>query len=273
MPADAAAFTARLRRQKLDIPNGPAGALVLGDGPGLPALLIHGFAGDLTTWQFALSALSHGRRVAAIDLPGHGVSTLDTGGGRVAGFAPWLVDVMDALAMPRAHVVGHSMGGWVALELARRTPDRVASLSLMAPAAVGPDFDLALLRRMIAVRTLDEAEACVARLFHRPTAFVPIMARGLLARLTVPGFRAPLEEILETSFAQAPPAARWEEVRARMQVIWGAQDTIIPLPPTRCRPALAPLHQIEEAGHLPHIEAASRVNALLTRFFADNEGT
>ncbi|HEY0835864.1 MAG TPA: alpha/beta fold hydrolase, partial [Azospirillum sp.] len=137
----------RLRRQRIAFPGGPASVLSLGQG-GVPVLLLHGFAGDLLTWQFNFTVLAAHRRAVAIDLPGHGESTPDVGSGRVEEFAPWIERLLDALRLPLVHVVGHSMGGYVALCLARRAPERVASLSLVAPAGVGPRFDAAYLRRL-----------------------------------------------------------------------------------------------------------------------------
>ncbi|HYD70515.1 alpha/beta fold hydrolase [Azospirillum sp.] len=261
-------LTLRLRRHKLDLAGGPAGWLALGDGAGVPAVLVHGFAGDLTSWQFNMTALSHRRRVIAIDLPGHGVSTPDVAGGDVRAFAPWLVRVLDALGLERVHLVGHSMGGRVALELAIQAPERAASLSLLAPAGIYAGFDLAFLRRLLAVREPQEAEACVARLFARPTPYAAVLARGLVARLTVPGFREPLAAILEASFAAPPPGPDLDRLACPLQLIWGAEDTVIPVPPPECRPALAPFHLLQSVGHLPHLEAASRVNGLLGTFFA-----
>lgn len=272
LPNRAGAFT-RLHRRRLEFEGGPAGYLERGAGDGTPVLMIHGFCADLLTWQFNLSALASGRRVVAIDLPGHGSSVADVGDGRVESFIPWLERVLDALDLPRVHVVGHSMGGRVALLMAERAPARVAGLTLIACAGLSPTFDLDYLRRLISVATADEAVACAARLFGRPSPYAELMSRGLLARAAV---RAPLEAILENSFvpeaARSLPPTDWARIGVPVQVIWGREDSIIPVPPAGWLPEHAMLHVLDGVGHLPHLEAASQVNALIAGLLTGDRG-
>ncbi|WP_244433660.1 alpha/beta fold hydrolase, partial [Azospirillum sp. B506] len=149
------------------------------------------------TWQFNLSALSSRRRAIAVDLPGHGGSTSDVGSGRVADFVPWLVEFLDELELTRVHVVGHSMGGYVARELAGLAPDRVASLTLLSSAGLGTPFDLGFLRRAIAPADLKEGMACAERLFAGPSPLIPRFAEVLYAQGADPVRRAGLERIIE----------------------------------------------------------------------------
>src|SRR5437762_7525611 len=85
--------------------------LDLGQGDGLPVLLVHGFGADLNTWMFTQPALSEGRRVIAIDLPGHGGSSKEVGSGGSESLADAVEGTLAALGIARAHLVGHSMGG------------------------------------------------------------------------------------------------------------------------------------------------------------------
>ncbi|RLQ23870.1 alpha/beta fold hydrolase [Seongchinamella sediminis] len=100
--------------------------------PGQPALLfIHGAAMDHRVWQLAAGHFSRqGCNVIAVDLPGHGLSQgpplTD-----IASMSDWLLALLDALAVPRAILVGHSMGSLVALDGAARYPDRVQALALV----------------------------------------------------------------------------------------------------------------------------------------------
>ncbi|WP_329144007.1 alpha/beta fold hydrolase [Streptomyces sp. NBC_01456] len=92
-----------------------------GDGPQL--VLLHGYARSLTDWDASAALLTAGHRVLAVDLPGHG---------RSPGISPWtiptvvrsLADTLDAHGVPEAVVVGHSLGGLVAVEYARANPHR-----------------------------------------------------------------------------------------------------------------------------------------------------
>ena len=111
---------------------------------GDPVVLLHGFGGDLNNWLFNTDKLAERRRVYALDLPGHGESSKDVGAGDLEAFAEALGGFLDAVGAARAHLVGHSMGGAVALAYALAHPDRVASLTLVAPAGLGehinPDY-------------------------------------------------------------------------------------------------------------------------------------
>ena len=109
----------------------------MGDGDGPPIVMLHGFGGDLNNWMFNQPMLAAGRTAYALDLPGHGQSAKDVGGGTVDALTLSVIAWMEAVEVDRAHLVGHSMGGAVALNLALNEPHRVASLTLVAPAGAG----------------------------------------------------------------------------------------------------------------------------------------
>jgi len=107
--------------------------------PGDPlVVLLHGAGMDRTAWQMQTRYLAHhGYRTAAVDLPGHGRSSgapLQS----VDEMADWTVGLIDALGGGAAHLVGHSMGSYIAIEVAARAPDRVASLVLLGTATTMP---------------------------------------------------------------------------------------------------------------------------------------
>jgi pyruvate dehydrogenase E2 component (dihydrolipoamide acetyltransferase) len=104
---------------------------------GRPVILLHGFGGDLNNWLFTQPALSERHRVIALDLPGHGGSGKDAGAGDLAALSKAVLDFLGAIDVPKAHLVGHSLGGAVALRLALDNPSHVASLSLIGPAGLG----------------------------------------------------------------------------------------------------------------------------------------
>ncbi len=107
--------------------------------PALPAVvLVHGSGMNRTVWQFQTRYLAHhGYRVAAVDLPGHGGSEgppIET----IPEMGAWLADVIDALELGPAHVIGHSMGTYIGIEAAAQRPETVASLVLVGTAAAMP---------------------------------------------------------------------------------------------------------------------------------------
>ncbi len=104
-----------------------------GTGPAL--LWLHGTDG-LFEWPAILDRLAARYMVVAPELPGFGASTIPAWMDDVSDLAYLVLDVMQRMALERAHVAGHSLGGWVALEMAVRQTARIASLSLIAPAGL-----------------------------------------------------------------------------------------------------------------------------------------
>ncbi len=107
--------------------------------PALPGVvMIHGAGMNRTAWQLQTRFLAHhGYRVAAVDLPGHGGSDgppLES----IGEMADWVIDVVGALDIGPAHLVGHSMGTYIAMEAAARSPESVRSVVLIGTAAAMP---------------------------------------------------------------------------------------------------------------------------------------
>ena len=106
-------------------------------GSGAPLLLIHGMGSASTAWKTIRPALQEKFQVTAIDLPGHGKSDFDP---RQAmdpySLALLMTKQMDDLGIEKAHIAGNSLGGWIALEMAAAFPDRVLSVTGLAPAGL-----------------------------------------------------------------------------------------------------------------------------------------
>ncbi len=119
---------------------GPAGALAVDDGGsgGLPVVFVHSLAGNSTHWTAQLEHLRPSRRVVALDLRGHGRSEPPRDSNyTIAAIAGDIAAVVDTLRLDRFVLVGHSMGGGVALTYAGNHPDRVAGLALLDPISDG----------------------------------------------------------------------------------------------------------------------------------------
>ncbi len=104
--------------------------------PDVPVVLLHGLSSSMGYWSHNLPELARGRRILALDLPGHGAS----GRPDAAYTPPWFADIvvgfLDEVGVDRAVLVGHSMGGQIALTVALTHPDRVDRLVLAAPAGL-----------------------------------------------------------------------------------------------------------------------------------------
>ena len=108
------------------------GARVMGNG-GRTVVLLHGFGGSHSTWTDIQPALARDATVIAYDLPGHARSLDYPGAGPATVAAKAVAADLTAGGRGRVHLVGHSMGGAVATLIAMRSPERVASLTLLAP--------------------------------------------------------------------------------------------------------------------------------------------
>ena len=134
-------------------------------GEGDPLVLLHGFGGDHTGWFTVIPRLPNVPTLA-YDLPGHGRSLGAGGAGRAGAMAKGLLADLDARGIGRFHLAGHSMGGAVATLAAMRAPDRVRSLTLLAPGGFGSEIGYDIL---VAWANADSRPA-IARALRRMTA-------------------------------------------------------------------------------------------------------
>lgn len=250
--------------------------LRMGDGEATPLLLLHGFGGDLNSWMFNQPALAEARPVIALDLPGHGGSAKQLGAGDVGELAGAALGFMDALGLDRVHLAGHSLGGAVALHLALTAPDRVASVSLVCPAGLGPEINMDYIDGFIAAGRRKQLKPVLEQLFADPSLVSRDMVEDVLKYKRLDGVDAALRAIAAAAFADGRQAAtfndRLAEIRAPVQAIWGQEDRILPaahadaLADTLA--AAITVHRLPGAGHMVHMEKAAEVNGLIGKFIA-----
>ena len=251
-----------------------AGALrVLEQGEGDEVIvLLHGFGGDLGNWMFNAEALAGGRRVLAIDLPGHGGSTKDVGAGDLDALTDAVTQVLDARGVERAHLAGHSMGGLVAAALAVRAPDRVASLALIAPVGFGEEINAEYIDGFIAARTRRELKPVLALLFSDPGLITRQLVDDVLRYKRLDGVDDALGTLASSLFPRGRQARmiapELGDAGVPVLVVWGAEDRVLPASGAERAPAGARVEVLEGRGHSPHMEAAGDVNRLLEEFVA-----
>jgi pimeloyl-ACP methyl ester carboxylesterase len=254
---------AKLAARRLDVKGGAVRYFVAGNGP--PLLLVHGLGGSALNWCELVPLLAERRRLIVPDLPGHGgsealaaVSSLGAFADRVAAVA----EHEDALPAP---VVGHSLGGAVALHLALRRPEAVTRLVLAAAAglSVGTRFQQSLMSASMVMRP----GRLVARHADRVVRS-PLLRRAAFGRyyvadpvgLTEAALRGFLAgNLLHTDLATAwralcrdDPRERLEAIRCPVLVLWGALDAQLPLDDAfeYTRRLRARLRVIADCGHL-----------------------
>ncbi len=251
-----------------DHSHGPLSYLEIGRADAPCVVFLHGFGADLLTWQLCLVPLAAQYRVVAIDLPGHGRTSPDVGDANLAFMTRWLDEAFDVLDIPGAAVVGHSMGAKIALGFALSHPERVVSLALISPAGLGGEFHLETLDAFL--NDPDHAED-LARQLLGPRGQALAATLGQSLRQAAGDVRAhALKKLLGQSraygLALAPEGFDWSKIRVPITVMWGDHDRLIPMPEARRLPPHAPVHVIEGAGHLPHMEASGDVVSVLKEF-------
>jgi pyruvate dehydrogenase E2 component (dihydrolipoamide acetyltransferase) len=248
-----------------DIEAGGRRLRVLEIGQGTPIVFIHGFGADLNTWMFTQPALAERHRTVALDLPGHGGSVKDVGAGDIATLAGAVGDALDVLGIDTPHLVGHSLGGAIALAVAKSRP--VASLTLIASAGLGGEIDGQFISGFVAMQRRREAIEVLNLLVHDPAMVSRSMVEDVLRYKRLDGATASLEAIAAACFpggAQSPALAAAPTARA--QVIWGRSDRIIPAAHANALGGDVPVHILDAAGHLPHMEKSGEVTRLIASF-------
>jgi pyruvate dehydrogenase E2 component (dihydrolipoamide acetyltransferase) len=270
--ADGAAEEAGVAPRDIEAAGKRLRILEMGAGDATPIVLVHGFGGDLNTWMFTQPALAEIRRTVALDLPGHGGSTKEVARGDIAELSAAVEAAMAALGIARAHFVGHSMGGAIVASLVARRPESAASVTLIAAGGLGPDINMQFIDGFLRLARRREAAEVLGLLVHDRRAVSRQMIEDVLRYKRLDGVPAALEKIAGSLF---PGGRQRGDLAAAIgappmptQIIWGREDRIIPVAQAEALAASVPVHIIEGAGHLPHMEKAGEVNRLIQNFIA-----
>jgi pyruvate dehydrogenase E2 component (dihydrolipoamide acetyltransferase) len=237
---------------------------------GEPVVMVHGFGGSLETWAANQAALaSAGYTVAALDLPGHGESSLAVGSGSLDGLAAAVRDYAGTVGMQRAHFIGHSMGAAVCLALTDRDPARVRSLTLVGPAGLGQKIDADAIRGLVGARSPEDFLPLLQRLFANPDAVPAAMLERMVRFKQRDGAVEALTKIAMSRYTGTPSGRQLRDVVGTVPtlMIWGAEDRMIPPPaPDEQTRDGVQLHVLPGAGHMVQLEAADEVNRLIANF-------
>ncbi|MBN3725108.1 acetoin dehydrogenase dihydrolipoyllysine-residue acetyltransferase subunit [Burkholderia sp. Ac-20379] len=238
-----------------------------GPEAGTPVLFIHGFGGDLNNWLFNLDAVAERHPAIALDLPAHGQSTVKLAGTTLEAQAAFVGRFMEAIGVPAAHLVGHSMGGGIAAQLAVTAPRKVASLALIGSAGFGEEVNAAYTDGFVKADSRRDLKP-VAELLFADTALVSRqMLDDLLKYKRIDG----VTEALDALGSQLFGGGRQRELPGRdlgsfgkpVLAIWGSEDRVIPSGHAQAAPNGAKVALLDGAGHMPQMEKANDVNALL----------
>ncbi|MDX6608158.1 MAG: hypothetical protein QOF85_83 [Solirubrobacterales bacterium] len=263
----------------------------LGGGKGPVLLLIHGMAGSCENWRDVIEPLARRHTVVAPDLPGHGMSAGGPGDYSLGSLASGLRDLLLALGHERATLVGHSLGGGIAMQFSYQFPEMVERLVLVSSGGLGPEVSPVLRAAALPGAELFIAATAstgqkiggaigrgLSMVGMKPGADVAEVARGY-ASLAEPqrrkAFLATLRSVIGTEGQRVAASDRLylaEEVP--VLIVWGARDPIIPVrhgeDAHRALPG-SKLEIFEGAGHMPQLEQPGHFIAVLERFLSENE--
>lgn len=261
--------------------------LTMGEGPDI--LLLHGLGATKASFFEAAAALSRSHRVHALDLPGFGSSSKPAFAAYDAGyFADAVLGAMDAMGIERAHLVGNSLGGRVAIEVGLRRPDRVGALGLLCPAVafVRRDYHpiVRLLRPELGVLPHRFTRGMVANQFWSMFAdrdqvdpsVADVVVEEFQRIYGSAGARfaflsAARNVYLESPFGRDGFYPRLAELEPPALFVWGSHDKLIPAAFARQVAEWLPSAEqivLEDCGHVPQVERSAQTNGLLQRFFA-----
>ena len=244
--------------------------LKLGDGGGDPVLFLHGYGADLNNWLFNQPAMAANHTTYALDLPGHGGSAKAVGEGTIASLAAAVLAFMQSQDIARAHLIGHSMGGAVALALVTGQPDKVASATLVCPAGLGPEIAMDYIDGFIGASRRKKLEPVLQMLVANPDLVTGEMIEDVLKYKRLDGVDAALRTLRDALFPGGKQGLvfkdRLAEAQVPIQVFWGGQDRIVPALHGQGLPARVQVTVFEDAGHLAHMEKAGEVNAAIEAF-------
>jgi len=260
-------------------------------GSGDLLLLVHGMAGTADNWASVIEPLALGHHAIAPDFPGHGASEPGGGDYSLGSLASGLRDLMLALGHERATIVGHSLGGGVALQFTYQFPEMVERLVLVSSGGLGPDVSPILRAAAlpgadlfisatagIGQRAGSLVGAGLGRLGLRPNADVAEVARGyatLSDRDRRKAFLATLRSVVGTE-GQLVGATDKLYLAAELPllILWGDRDPIIPVSHAEEAHAALPASRLEifeDTGHVPQLERPGRFVAALQRFLDETE--
>lgn len=278
-----------LRVTDVEIGGATISSLISGDGPE-QVICLHGLGSNKTSFFETVSALTPDHTVHAIDLPGFGSSSKSALGGYDAPyFARAVLGYMDAMEIHRAHLIGNSMGGRVALEVALGQPGRLHTLSLLSPAlAFRRRRELVPLVRLIRPELAAIPHPLRASrvrehfwgLFARPERLDPAAAdvaadefcRTYRSRSARIAFFAALRNIyLDAPHGERGLWTRLAGLEPPALFVWGDSDRLVPAAFARhVADALPSAQQIvlPECGHVPQVELADETNELIRTHIA-----
>ena len=258
----------------------------IGSGEGPPVVFVHGLGGQWQNFLENIPRVARERRVLALDLPGFGLSEMPSERITIPGYGRCVEEFCERLELGQVDLVGNSMGGFIASEVAIQFPQRVRRLLLISAAGItssnvyrAPTLLVGRIAAAITAYTAARHRAMARRPVGRhmalalvarhPSRLAPDLAwEGLIKGAGKPGFERALRASIEYDFRDRLP-----DIRCPTLIVWGENDSVISVRDAHEFERLIPDSRkvvMRETGHVPQVERPRAFNDLLMEFLSES---
>ena len=232
-------------------------------------LFIHGFGGDLNNWMFNQEELSNKYNTYAIDLPGHGKSFKNIEYGNLNYLSDIIKEFCKEKNIQNMHIVGHSLGGGIAINLASRNNDLVKSLILISPIGLGEEID-PYVEKFIKADSRKELKPELEKLYNDSNLITRDLINEVLKFKRLDGVSLSLNKIMkdclfENNKQKSNLRNILESLKNKVSIIWGQQDKIIPYKHIENLSQNINCNILDHSGHMSHIEKSKEVNDIIKK--------
>ncbi len=277
----------RKHQRWVEVAGTSVNTIDLGEGP--PLVFVHGLSGSWPNWLEQLPVFAHDHRVIAMDLPGFGHSPMPAEKITISLYARILDELLGTLGVDAAAVVGNSMGGFIAAELAIAFPQRVERLVLVSAAGISTNGRRDMQRVVPALRRMEKVvaayttwvaahseavtrypglrNAALGLIARHPSRLNPALAAEQLRGAGKPGFMQALQANLDY-----PIRERLPEIVCPTLIVWGEEDRVIPVRDAGVFEQLIEGSRkvlFKDTGHVAMLERPAAFNELLEEFLSE----
>jgi pimeloyl-ACP methyl ester carboxylesterase len=270
-------------RREVEVVGSRVNYVEMGEGP--PMVFVHGLSGAWQNWLEQIPHFSRSHRVVAVDLPGFGASPMPPWKITIPAYGRFLRDFCERLGIERCALVGNSMGGFIATEVAISDPERVDKLVLVSAAGITwararrePAAMIGRVGMAAAPLALRFQKSGIKRPGLRKRAFQGVffdpnsLRREMLWENFAPAMTSPGYFDAITNLVGYDIRDRLEEIEVPTLIVWGRNDRVVPVPAALSYKKRigdnAQLEIFDHCGHVPQIERPVRFNRLLGRFLS-----
>jgi 4,5:9,10-diseco-3-hydroxy-5,9,17-trioxoandrosta-1(10),2-diene-4-oate hydrolase len=259
--------------EQREVTAGSAGTAYLSAGSGSPVVCLHGGGAGAVTWYPSISALAEHFHVIAPDIVGYGESDKPKAAYDRPYFAGWMRDFLLALEIPKAHLIGLSLGGAISLQFTLENPEMVEKLVLVDSCALGAQTPFGFLFGLFWTYAFPSAAAsryASRYLAAKPDSIDPGFGPYSLQVVKKPGGKNVFPQ--GRAAVSAMPDEELRQIQHQTLIIWGEDDKVFPGTSSEAAAQIMPnaeFCRIPDAGHIPFMDQPEAFNDVVLRFLRE----